>query len=70
MPSGSHDEVEEVTQRTYPQNARFDLTAPYEDAQPSMVVVQWKEDGSALALSIRSNTPHTEFEIPSWVPAK
>ena len=34
------DEVEEVTGRTYPHNARFDLPSPYEDAQPSMVVVQ------------------------------
>ncbi len=64
-----HDEVEEVTQRTYPQNARFDLTAPYEDAQPSMVVVQWKEDGS-VGVVYPFEYATTEFELPSWVPAK
>ena len=61
-----HGEVEEVTQRTYPQNALFDLTAPYEDAQPSMVVVQWKEDGS-VGVVYPFEYANTEFELPSWV---
>ena len=60
------DEVEEVTQRTYPHNARFDLTAPYEDAQPSMVVVQWKEDGS-VGVVYPPEYATTEFELPSWI---
>ena len=60
------DEVEEVTQRTYPQNALFDLTAPYEDAQPSMVVIQWKEDGS-VGVVYPFEYATTEFELPSWV---
>ncbi|MDD9908907.1 MAG: ABC transporter substrate-binding protein [Ahrensia sp.] len=60
------DEVEEVTQRTYPHNARFDLTAPYDDAQPSMVVVQWKEDGS-VGVVYPFEYATTEFELPSWV---
>ncbi|MEX0338880.1 MAG: ABC transporter substrate-binding protein [Arenibacterium sp.] len=61
-----HGEVEEVTQRTYPQNALFDLTAPYEDAQPSMVVVQWKEDGT-VGVVYPFEYANTEFEIPSWI---
>ncbi|WP_299883134.1 ABC transporter substrate-binding protein [uncultured Sulfitobacter sp.] len=61
-----HGEVEEVTQRTYPQNALFDLTAPYEDAQPSMVVIQWKEDGS-VGVVYPFEYANTEFEVPSWV---
>ncbi|MBU2980643.1 ABC transporter substrate-binding protein [Lentibacter algarum] len=60
------DEVEEVTGRTYPHNARFDLTSPYEDAQPSMVVVQWKEDGS-VGVVYPFEYATTEFTIPSWV---
>ena len=60
------DEVEEVTQRTYPHNARFDLTAPYEDAPPSMVVVQWKEDGS-VGVVYPFEYATTEFTLPSWV---
>ena len=61
-----HGEVEEVTQRTYPQNARFDLTAPYDDAQPSMVVIQWKEDGT-VGVVYPFEYANTEFEVPSWV---
>ncbi len=60
------DEKEEVTGRTYPHNARFDLSAPYDDAQPSMVVVQWKEDGS-VGVVYPFEYANTEFEIPSWV---
>lgn len=60
------DEVEEVTGRTYPHNARFDLTSPYEDAQPSMVVVQWKEDGS-VGVVYPFEYANTEFTVPSWV---
>ena len=60
------DEVEEVTGRTYPHNARFDLTSPYEDAQPSMVVVQWKEDGS-VGVVYPPEYATTDFEIPSWI---
>ncbi|MCP3971498.1 MAG: ABC transporter substrate-binding protein [Rhodobacteraceae bacterium] len=63
------DEVEEVTGRTYPHNARFDLTAPYEDAQPSMVVIQWQEDGK-VGVVYPPEYATMEFSVPSWVPAK
>ena len=62
-----HGEVEEVTNRTYPQNGLFDLSAPYDDAQPSMVVVQWKEDGS-VGVVYPFEYANTTFELPSWVP--
>lgn len=61
-----HGEVEEVTGRTYPQNARFDLSAPFDDAQPSMVVIQWKEDGT-VGVVYPFEYANTEFEVPSWV---
>lgn len=61
-----HGETEEVTGRTYPQNARFDLTAPYDDAQPSMVVIQWKEDGT-VGVVYPFEYANTEFEVPSWI---
>ena len=60
------DEIEPVTQRTYPHNALFDLTPPYEDAQPSMVVVQWKEDGT-VGVVYPFEYATTEFELPSWI---
>lgn len=61
-----HGEVEPVTGRTYPQNALFDLEAPYDVAQPSMVVIQWKEDGS-VGVVYPFEYANTEFELPSWV---
>lgn len=61
-----NDEVEEVTGRTYPHNARFDLTAPYEEAQPSMVVIQWKEDGS-VGVVYPFEYANTKFTVPSWI---
>lgn len=63
------DEVEPVTGRTYPHNARFDLEAPYDTAQPSMVVAQWNEDGS-VGVVYPPEYATQEFSLPSWVPAK
>ena len=60
------DEVEPVTGRTYPHNARFDLEPPFDEAQPSMVVVQWKEDGTA-GVVYPFEYATTEFELPSWM---
>lgn len=60
------DEVEPVTGRTYPHNALFDLEAPYDTAQPSMVVVQWKEDGT-VGVVYPFEYANTEFELPSWI---
>jgi len=61
-----YDTKEPVTDRTYPHNALFDLEAPYDTAQPSMVVVQWKEDGS-VGVVYPFEYANTEFELPSWV---
>ena len=62
-------ETEERTGRTYPHNARFDITPPYDDGAPSMVVIQWYEDGtSAVVYPDKFKTG--EFTVPSWVPQK
>jgi len=61
-----NDEVEERTGRTYPHNARFDITAPYDDASPSMVVIQWYEDGTN-AVVYPEKYATGEFTVPSWV---
>lgn len=60
------DEVEPVTGRTYPHNIRFDLSEPFDDAAPSMVVVQWYEDGTA-AVVYPEKYATGEFTVPSWV---
>jgi len=64
-----HDQVEPVTQRTYPHNALFDLEAPYDFAQPSMVVIQWREDGS-VGVVYPPEYATMDFTVPSWVPVK
>jgi len=61
-----NDEIEPRTGRTYPHNARFDITEPYEDASPSMVVIQWYEDGSN-AVVYPEKYATGEFTVPSWV---
>ena len=63
------DEVEPVTGRTYPHNAYFDLEAPYDFAQPSMVVVQWTESGD-VGVVYPPEYATMDFSLPSWVPAK
>ncbi len=63
------DEVEPITGRTYPHNARFDLEAPFDTAQPSMVVVQWNENGSA-GVVYPFEYATQDFTAPSWVPAQ
>lgn len=59
-------EEEERTGRTYPHNIRFDITAPYDDGAPSMVVIQWYEDGTAQVV-YPPKYATGEFRIPSWV---
>ena len=59
-------EIEPRTQRTYPHNIRFDITAPFDDGAPSMVVIQWYEDGSAQVV-YPPKFATGEFQLPSWV---
>ena len=61
-----NDEVEPRTGRTYPHNARFDITKPYDDGSPSMVVIQWYEDGTN-AVVYPEKYATGEFKVPSWV---
>lgn len=61
-----NDEVEERTGRTYPHNIRFDITEPYDDASPAMVVIQWYEDGTN-AVVYPEKYATGEFTVPSWV---
>lgn len=61
-----NDEIEPRTQRKYTHNMRFDITEPYDDGAPSMVVIQWYEDGTnAVVYPDKFKTG--EFVLPSWV---
>jgi branched-chain amino acid transport system substrate-binding protein len=59
-------EIEPRTGRTYPHNIRFDITPPYDDGAPSMVVIQWYEDGTN-AVVYPPKFATGEFQVPSWV---
>lgn len=64
-----NDEIEPRTGRTYPHNVRFDITEPYDEASPSMVVIQWYEDGTT-AVVYPEKFKTGEFTVPSWVKNK
>jgi len=61
-----NDEIEPRTGRTYPHNLRFDITEPFDDGAPSMVVIQWYEDGTN-AVVYPEKYANGEFTLPSWV---
>ena len=61
-----NDEIEPRTGRTYPHNLRFDITEPFDDGAPSMVVVQWYEDGTN-AVVYPEKYANGKFTLPSWV---
>ena len=61
-----NDEIEPRTGRTYPHNLRFDITEPFDDGAPSMVVIQWYEDGS-YAVVYPDKFATGKFAVPSWV---
>jgi len=61
-----NDEIEERTQRTYPHNVRFDISEPFDDGAPAMVVIQWYEDGSS-AVIYPEKFATGKFTMPSWI---
>jgi len=59
-------EIEPRTNREYTHNLKFDITAPYDDGAPSMVVIQWYEDGTSKVI-YPPKFATGEFQVPSWV---
>ena len=59
-------EIEPRTQREYTHNIKFDITPPYDDGGPSMVVIQWYQDG-AVKVVYPPKFANGEFSVPSWV---
>ena len=59
-------EIEPRTGREYTHNLRFDITEPYDDGAPAMVVVQWYANGKA-AVVYPPKYATGEFEEPSWL---
>ena len=59
-------EIEPRTQREYTHNLKFDITQPLDDGAPSMVVIQWYEDGTT-AVVYPEKYKTGEFTVPSWI---
>jgi len=59
-------EVEPRTELTFPHNNRFDISAPFDDGHPSMVVIQWYQDGSVKTI-YPPKYASGEFSVPAWV---
>ncbi len=59
-------EIEPRTKRQYSHNIKFDITPPYDDGAPSMVVIQWYEDGTN-AVIYPPKFATGKFQVPSWV---
>ena len=59
-------EIEPRTKREYTHNIKFDITPPFDDGAPSMVVIQWYEDGTN-AVVYPPKFATGKFQIPSWV---
>jgi ABC-type branched-subunit amino acid transport system substrate-binding protein len=59
-------EIEPRTNREYTHNIKFDITQPLDDGAPSMVVIQWYEDGST-AVVYPEKYANGEFTVPSWI---
>lgn len=59
-------EIEPRTNREYTHNIKFDIQAPYDEGAPSMVVIQWYEDGTA-AVVYPPKYANGEFKVPPWI---
>jgi ABC-type branched-subunit amino acid transport system substrate-binding protein len=59
-------EIEPRTNREYTHNIKFDVTDPFEDGGPAMVVVQWYEDGTPRVI-YPAKFANGNFEEPSWI---
>ena len=59
-------EIEPRTEREYTHNIKFDITPPYEDGAPSMVVIQWYTDGSVKVV-YPEKYANGDFSVPPWI---
>ena len=59
-------EIEPRTNREYTHNIKFDITPPFDDGSPAMVVVQWYEDGTS-AVIYPPKFATGKFQEPSWI---
>ena len=59
-------EIEPRTNRQYTHNIRFDIQPPLDEGAPSMVVIQWYEDGT-VGVVYPPKYATGEFEVAPWI---
>jgi ABC-type branched-subunit amino acid transport system substrate-binding protein len=59
-------EVEPRTGVAFTHNVKVDITQPLEDGHPSLIVIQWYEDGSVKCV-YPPKYANGEFTVPAWV---
>lgn len=59
-------EIEPRTNREYTHNIKFDISPPYDEGAPSMVVIQWYSDGSTKVI-YPPKYATGKFELPHWL---
>ena len=59
-------EIEPRTNRQYTHNIRFDIQPPLDEGAPSMVVIQWYEDGT-VGVVYPPKYATGEFIVPPWI---
>jgi hypothetical protein len=47
-------------------NVKVDITQPLEDGHPSLIVIQWYEDGSVKCV-YPPKYANGDFTVPAWV---
>ena len=59
-------EIEPRTNREYTHNIKFDITPPFNDGHPSLLVIQWYTDGSVKVV-YPPKYASGEFTVPPWI---
>jgi len=59
-------EIEPRTKREYTHNIKFDITPPFDDGHPSLVVIQWYVDGSVKVV-YPPKYASGKFAVPPWI---
>jgi ABC-type branched-subunit amino acid transport system substrate-binding protein len=59
-------EIEPRTNRQYTHNIKFDIQPPLDEGAPSMVVIQWYQDGAARVV-YPPKYATGEFKVPPWI---
>ncbi len=59
-------EIEPRTNREYTHNIKFDITPPFNDGHPSLVVIQWYVDGKVKVV-YPAKYASGEFIVPPWI---